>query len=136
MLDHHEALIHGMVMTSAADTVMTQSEMDMIARIVAHLPIFKDFDPSRVPAIAEACLAKLEDENGLDIIIHEIYEALPAPLRETAYALAVEVAAADLEASDEELNLLQMIRQGLKLDRLICTGIERGVRARFAREPV
>lgn len=131
MLDRHEALIHGMVMMAAADSVMTQTEMDMIGRIVTYLPIFQDFDTARLPAIAEACLAKLDDEDGLDTIVAEIKESLPPSLLETAYALAVEVAAADLEASEEELNLLQIIRQGLELDRLICTGIERGVRARF-----
>ncbi|MDW3206240.1 MAG: tellurite resistance TerB family protein [Alphaproteobacteria bacterium] len=131
MLNRHEALIHGMVMMAAADAVMTKSEMDMIGRIVTHLPIFRDFDASNLSSIAETCLAKLEDENGIDLIIEEMKDGLPVKLRETAYALAVEVAAADLEASEEELNLLQIIRQKFELDRLICTGIERGVRARF-----
>jgi uncharacterized tellurite resistance protein B-like protein len=131
MLDRHEALIHGMVMMAAADSVMTQSEMDMIGRIVTHLPIFRDFDLARLAGVADDCLEKLQGEDGLDLIIGEMKESLPVELRETAYALAVEVAAADLEASDEELNLLQMIRQALDLDRLICAGIERGVRARF-----
>lgn len=131
MLNRHEALIHGMVMMAAADAVMTKSEMDMIGRIVTHLPIFQDFDASDLSRIAENCLAKLQDENGIDLIIEEMKDGLPLKLRETAYALAVEVAAADLEASEEELNLLQIIRQKFELDRLICTGIERGVRARF-----
>lgn len=133
-LDRHEALIHAMVMTAAADTRITDAEMAMIGRICAHLPIFHDFDLTRLPAIADICLTKLHDENGLERIIEEIKDALPPTLYETAYAMSVEVAAADLKASDEELNLLQMMRQALELDRLICTGIERGVRARFALE--
>jgi len=131
MLDRHEALIHGMVMMAAADAIMTESEMDMIGSIVTHLPVFRDFDVARLPNIAENCLEKLQDVNGIDTIIAEMKAGLPEVLYETAYALAVEVAAADLEASEEELNLLQMIRQTLELDRLICTGIERGVRARY-----
>lgn len=131
MLNRHEALIHGMVTMAAADAVMTQSEMDMIGRIVTHLPVFSDFDLAQLPSIADTCLEKLQDENGIDLILTEMKAGLPESLRETAYALAVEVAAADLEASDEELNLLQMMRQVLELDRLICTGIERGVRARY-----
>lgn len=131
MLDRHEALIHGMVMMAAADAVMSDTEMEMIGRIVTYLPVFQEFDIARLPNIAETCVEKLQDENGIDLILEEMKAALPATLRETAYALAVEVAAADLRASDEELNLLQMIRQNLELDRLICTGIERGVRARF-----
>lgn len=133
MLNRHEALIHGMVTMAAADAVMTQSEMDMIGRMVTHLPVFEDFDLAQLPAIADTCLEKLQDENGIDRILAEMKSGLPESLRETAYALSVEVAAADLEASDEELNLLQMMRQTLELDRLICTGIERGVRARYTK---
>lgn len=132
-LDRHEALIHSMMMMAAADGVVSDPEMSTIGRICAHLPIFQDFDLNRLPMIADVCIGKLKDENGLETIICEIRDALSMSLRETAYALAVEVAAADLEATDEELNLLQMMRQMLQLDRLICTGIERGVRARFAR---
>jgi hypothetical protein len=132
MIDRHEALIHGMVMMAAADAVMSDTEMEMIGRIVMHLPVFQDFDVARLPNIAETCLEKLQYENGIDLILEEMKAALPVSLHETAYALAVEVAAADLRASDEELNLLQIIRQNMELDRLICTGIERGVRARFA----
>lgn len=131
MLNRHEALIHGMVIAAAADAVITESEMEMIGRIVAHLPVFRDFDVTQLTGIANACIDKLDDVDGIDHILQEMKASLPASLHETAYALAVEVAAADLEASDEELILLQMFRQSFGLDRLICTGIERGVRARF-----
>jgi hypothetical protein len=67
MLDRHEALIHGMVMMAAADSVMTQSEMDMIGRIVTHLPIFRDFDLARLAGVADDCLEKLQGEDGLDL---------------------------------------------------------------------
>ena len=55
---------------------------------------------------------------------------LPAPLRETAYALACEVAAADGRPADAELQMLEMLRHRLGIDRLIAAGIERGVQAR------
>ena len=46
-------------------------------------------------------------------MLDKIATALPADL-ETAYALA-EVAAADLHADEADLNMLQMLRQKLKL---------------------
>jgi len=67
-----------------------------------------------------------------DKVLDLVRESLPVSLRETAYALAIEVAAADLHAGEEELNLLQMIRHKLDIDRLIAAGIERGARARHA----
>lgn len=132
MLSTHEALIYSMVVMSAADSVISEPEVEMIGNIIARLPAFRDYDVSGLSATASECLELLSDENGLDEILNRIAASLPPELKETSYALAVEVAAADLKATEEELNLLQMMRQRMDLDRLICAGIERGARARFA----
>ncbi|MCR9222120.1 MAG: tellurite resistance TerB family protein [Alphaproteobacteria bacterium] len=132
MLSKHDALIHCMVLTSAADSRMSDTELDAIRGIIANLPVFRDYDVAGLGEAARDCLGMLDDEDGIDLILARVKEALPARLRETAYALCVEVAASDLHASEEELNLLQIVRQKLELDRLICAGIERGARARFA----
>ena len=55
---------------------------------------------------------------------------LPKKLRETAYAVALEVAAADLDVKEEETRLLEMLRDTLEIDKLTATAIERGIRAR------
>jgi hypothetical protein len=55
---------------------------------------------------------------------------LPEKLRETAYAIACDVVAVDLTASQEELRLLEMLRHRIGVDRLAAAGIERGARAR------
>ena len=55
---------------------------------------------------------------------------MPHRLRDTAYAMAVEVAAADLHVEQEELRFLQMLRDRLNLDKLAVAAIERGARAR------
>ena len=60
-----------------------------------------------------------------------IADALPSKLYDTAYALAVEVAAADLEVAQEELRFLQLLRDKLALDKLVVAAIERGARARL-----
>jgi hypothetical protein len=59
-----------------------------------------------------------------------IAAALPVPLRETAYALACDVVAADRGASQSELRLLGMLRERLELDPLVAAAIERAARAR------
>jgi hypothetical protein len=55
---------------------------------------------------------------------------LPKKLRETAYAVALEFAAADLDVKPEETRFLDMLSESLELDRLTTTAIERGIRAR------
>jgi tellurite resistance protein len=131
MLDPHGALICTMVIVSAADSNMTDAELASIGEIVGHLPVFHDFDRNTLPSVLESCSQLLSHEEGLDEAFAEIKEALPPNLRETAYALACDVAAADGEAVQEELRVLEMMRDRLNIDRLIAAGIERGARARF-----
>jgi tellurite resistance protein len=131
MLDPHGALICTMVMMSAADRDITDSELSMIGEIVGHLPVFRQFQRDNLPAVLNECTRLLDRENGLDEAFTAIKKALPANLRETAYAVACDVAAADGEASQEELRILEMMRHRLDIDRLIAAGIERGARARF-----
>ncbi|MEE8534030.1 MAG: tellurite resistance TerB family protein [Alphaproteobacteria bacterium] len=133
MVTHHTALIYIMVLVSAADGEMTDAELGTIGKLVQTLPVFEDFDPERLTASAADCAELLAAEGGFDTVLGVIAESLPAKLRETAYALACDVAAADHEADQEELRILELIRHELVLDRLAAAAIERGVRARHAR---
>ena len=42
-ITHHEALIYTMVLVSAADRDMPDSELESMSDMVAHLPVFRDF---------------------------------------------------------------------------------------------
>ncbi len=130
-LDQHAALIYTMVMVSAADSNMTDSELQTIGDIVRRLPVFKDFNEEELPKIAQSCATMLNEDDGFETVLTVIFEALPAKLRETAYALACDVAAADLDIVESEMTILQQLRWRLSIDRLTAAAIERGARARF-----
>ncbi|HJM91100.1 MAG: tellurite resistance TerB family protein [Alphaproteobacteria bacterium] len=130
ILNPHSALVYIMVLVSAADNDMTDRELKRIGDLVQNLPVFDDFDTDELVPLAEECAAKLGQPGGLDQVLDLIVASLPAKLSETAYALACEIAAADLHVEQEELRLLQQLRDSLQLDRLIAAAIERGVRAR------
>jgi tellurite resistance protein len=129
-LDHHAALIYAMVTMSAVDRAMTDAELARIGEIVSNLPVFADFDQEKLVKTAEACGEVLSKEGGLDRVLVLIKGALPKKLRETAYAVALEVAAADLDVQPEETRFLDMLSESLELDKLTTTAIERGIRAR------
>lgn len=131
MINKHAALIYTMVITSAADQEMTDAELQTIGDVVRHLPAFRGFDVQTLPTIAAQCAEMLNDEDGLEAVLNQVNAALPESLRETAYALAVEVAASDLHAAQEELRILEMLRYHLEIDRLTAAAIERGARARY-----
>ncbi len=132
-ISHHTALVYTMVLVSAADSEMTDSVLFTIGEIARTLPVFKDYDPERLPKAAEDCAELLGQEGGLDTVIGLIQDALPEKLRETAYAMACDVAAADGSVGQEELKLLQFLRHQLGVGRLPAAAIERGARARHMR---
>jgi len=126
----HDALIYIMVIMSAADRMMTDNELAKMGDIIKTLPVFADYDTDDLMAAAAQCTTILQEDDGLDQILDSAFEVLPKKLHETAYALAVEVAAADLHLEQEELRLLQILRDRFNLDRLACAAIERGAKAR------
>ena len=133
LLDHHAALVHVMVLTAAADADLTDAELRAIGEIVRLLPVFKDYDLGRLSSDASACADLLSEDDGLDTALSLVSEALPSKLRETAYALACDVAAADGSVGQEESRLLEMLRHRLEVGRLPAAAIERGARARHAK---
>ena len=130
MTDHHSALIHSMVLASAADREMTDTELRRIGQIVDRLPVFEDFDTDTLAARAAECAELLNAEDGLEAVLEAIRGALPKKLHETAYAVACEIVVADGKVAQEELRLLEMLAESLPIDRLAAAAIERGARAR------
>lgn len=131
-INKQSALIFVMVAMSSSDNVIGDDELGTIGGIVESLPIFKGVDRDTLVASAQDCMNMLEPEDGLDAVLGLVKEALSPALRETAYALACEVGAADGKLEQEELHLLEMIRDELEVDLLHAAAIERGVRARYA----
>jgi hypothetical protein len=131
MLDPHGALIYTMVIVTGAESKLPPDEVAIIGDIVGHWPVFHGFDRKNLAGHLDACAELLAHENGLEETLDAIKEALPVRLRETAYAIACDLVAVDGSATQEELQILELIRHKLEVDRLIAAAIERGARARF-----
>jgi tellurite resistance protein len=130
-ISHHTALVYVMVVVSAADGAMSDKELKAISDLTRTLPVFKDFDRDRLLVLAQDCSAILQEEDGLAAVLGLVKEALPEPLRETAYWLALEVALSDTQVKLEEVRLIEALRRALGIDRLVAAALERGARARF-----
>ncbi|MDP3525662.1 MAG: tellurite resistance TerB family protein [Hoeflea sp.] len=127
----HDALIYLMVTMSAVDKAMNDAELARIGRLVTFLPVFDGFDEDRLIEVTRAAAELLAGPEGLDIVLEVVRDAVPHKFYDTAYALAVEVASADYNIQQEEIRLLQMLRDRLGLDKLTCAAIERSAMARF-----
>lgn len=130
-LTTQEALIFVMVMASAVDNTMNDKELGRIGQLIDVLPIFTGFDKERLIEVSQRCADILAGQEGLDIALEVVRDTVPPGRYDTAYALAVEIMAVDLCVRPEEIRLLQMLRDRLKLDKLTCAAIEHGAIARY-----
>lgn len=132
-LSPQDALVAVMIATSAADEDMTVPEFNEISSIVQLLPVFEGYPIDRITQVSGLVVDLFTEEDGLDALLGLVEAALPDHLRETAYALACDVAAADGRVAMTELRLLEELRHELKVGRLTAAAIERGARARHQR---
>lgn len=130
-ISHHAALIYVMVVVSASDGNMSEGELRTIGHLVRTLPAFRGFDEHRLLAVSQECGSILQERDGLDAVLGLIREAVPDPLRETAYWLALEVALADTRVVIEEIRIVELLRRSLGIDRLTAAALERAAAARY-----
>lgn len=132
-LGTQDALVAVMIATSAADEDMSPDEFHEISTIVEILPVFDGYDIDRIGQVGAIVSDLFSEEDGLDALLGLVKVALPDHLRETAYALACDVAAADGTVLMTELRWLEELRHELSVGRLAAAAIERGSRARHQR---
>jgi len=130
-ISHHAALIYVMVIVAASDGAMSANELRAIGDLVKTLPVFKEFDPTRLLPTAQECAAILQEPDGYEAVQGLVKEALPEHLRETAYWLALEVALSDRRVALEEVRVIETLRRSLGIERLVAAALERGARARY-----
>jgi tellurite resistance protein len=130
-ISNEQALIYVMVMMSGVEGVIKPEELAEIDILVRTLPVFKTFDRTRLANVAQEAGDMLQLSEGMQTVLDLVSDQLPLRLRETAYALAVEVAAVDLAVGKEELRFLAILRDALGLDKLVTAAIERSAIARY-----
>ncbi len=130
-ISNEQALVYVMVMMSGVEGKLKKEELAEIDLLVRTLPAFKHFDRTRLATVAQECGDILQENDGMQTAIGLIKDQLPVRLRETAYAMAVEIAASDLIVGKEEMRFLAILRDGLGLDKLVTAAIERSAIARY-----
>jgi tellurite resistance protein len=132
-LSPQDALAAVMIAVSASDEHMRTAELVAINRMVNQMPAFHGYDPDRIRQISQTVFDLFEEEEGLDALFGLIRDGLPPHLIETAYAMACDVASADGNVRQLELEMLEEIRDQLAVDRLHAAAIEWGARVRHMR---
>ena len=129
----HAAMIYAMILISAVDRKMPDSELRRIGQIVQQWPVFLDYDPEELTTTSRECAVLLQTNDGLERVLALISASVPQHLRETAYLLACDVAAVDGSVPFLESRLLARLRHALGVDHLVAAALERAISARHAR---
>ena len=125
-----EAIIYLMVMTSASDGRITDTELRTIGRVVRSFPLFSDSDEEALVRTSEACGRLMASNDGMHKVLTAADAALPKHLAETAYAAVVDVVTADENLEMTEIRLLELIREALNVPDDGAEAIERAAKAR------
>ena len=131
MISPQEALIYTMGAAAESDREIADAEIDIIGDLVNHLPIFSGVDRAAMTAMATRCSEMLAQAGGSERVFGLIRQALPMPLRETAYALACDVVAVDSRLNRAEMRVLEEIRAQLGVDPAMARAIEQVAQVRF-----
>ncbi|MEM9704545.1 MAG: tellurite resistance TerB family protein [Pseudomonadota bacterium] len=129
-LTPQEAIIYLMVMSSASDGRIAESELRAIGRVVRSFPLFSDADEQGLVETAEACGRLMASDDGLHKVLTAAHSALPAHLNETAYAAVVDVVTADENLDPTEIRILELVRETLAVPDDGAQAIEHAARAR------
>ena len=120
-----EALVYLMVIVSASDRDMRDEELARIGAITRTMPVFDGFEHTHTLAVAQECQRLLHEEAGFEGLLDMIAEVLEPALRETAYVLAVDIAAADHSLRMEEARVLDIVRERFGIDPTTSETIDR-----------
>ena len=88
-------MAHTMVMASAIDAEMTDSELLRIGQQINCIPLLEDYEPDKLATDAAASTDPFVGDGGVDVATDQIKAALPTRMRKTAYAFYCEIVAAD-----------------------------------------
>lgn len=132
-LSTEDALVYVMVVTASSDAGISDRELRLIGNLIERSPVLEGFVLDRLEGVANECVDMINGTTGIDGVLDLAVGSIPKRLQDTAYALAVEVAVVDLQLPQEELRLLEMIRDRLDVDRLVTAAIEAAARARMRR---
>lgn len=99
---------------SAIDGKIDETEMQCVSTYIERMKIFKDYDNNQIAAMF-AKLLEIFDSKGVANLVKAAKMKLPIPLRETAFACAVDIAFADGILENSEKKLLKELYKFLEV---------------------
>jgi tellurite resistance protein len=98
--------------TIAADGVITEEEAQGLVVGLVRMKLYAGYNGNQMGAILNKLVGIIRKQ-GLDALVNMAKEGLPQDLKETAFAVAADLALADGEIAKQEKDILTKIQVGL-----------------------
>jgi tellurite resistance protein len=98
----------------AADGSITQEEAAGLVVALSRMKLYSGHNADRMESMLNKLIGIIKKQ-GLDVLLAASKESLPPELRETAFAVATDLALADGEIASKEKDLLTKLQQVLEI---------------------
>lgn len=115
-LDAREAFAALAFCAVSADGLVTEDEAASLGATLGRMRLYADVPPRHMNRAFEK-ITRLVREEGAATVVARAAAAIPADLRATAFAVAVDLAMADRDIADSERALLERMREALGVPR-------------------
>jgi len=111
-LSKEESFVSIALAAVAADGIITQEEANGLIVGMMRMKMFRGYSSNQMGAVLNKCV-NIVQKQGVDALINLAKDSLAEDMRETAFAVATDLALADGEIAQEEKNILTKIQQAL-----------------------
>lgn len=113
-LSKEESFAAVMLAAVAADGVITEEEANGMVVGMIRMKLYAGYNGNQIGAILNKIVGIIRKQ-GIDALVSQAKESLPQELRETAFAVATDLALADGEIANQEKDILTKIQLALEI---------------------
>ncbi len=111
-LTKEESFASIVLATVAADGVINEEEAQGLVVGLVRMKLYSGYSANQMGTMLNKLVGIIKKQ-GLDALVTMAKEGLPADMRETAFAVAADLALADGEIATQEKDILTKVQQGL-----------------------
>lgn len=118
-----EEAFFGIALSSvAADEVVSQEELNVVGFTISRMPAFRKIHPNQMVQMINKFLQIIKRE-GVGTIINAAKNRLSEEMKETAFALAVDIVLADGVVDRKETEFLEQLQAAIEISDELVTKI-------------
>ena len=122
-----------MTLSAAISGDITDKELKVINYLFTTLPVFENSNNDHLAKKIIESMEIIKSEPNVENIVDLIGDSLEnnSNLKKTAYIIAIEIMMADLEVTEENNRLLELLENSFELDNLETSSIKHTIKFKY-----